>query len=77
MKVCATPTCSTQFTPEQSSGDHCFRCKVKSIGFSFVGGGGYGRQAFHDRTTREVEREIVDGAKAQGREIEKVGTRWV
>lgn len=31
----------------------CYPCHVRSVGFRFVGGGGYGRQAFHERTTNE------------------------
>jgi hypothetical protein len=32
---------------------------------------------FHDKTIREQEREIIDSAKRDGREIEHVGNRWV
>jgi hypothetical protein len=32
----------------------CFACHVKGIGFTWVGGEGYGRQAFHDMTYREA-----------------------
>lgn len=48
----------------------CFRCKIGGLSFQFVGGGGYGRQNFHDRTTAEVQREIVDSARKEGRDIQ-------
>lgn len=37
----------------------CFRCRVASVGFAFVGGGGYGREAFSSRTTTEFLNETV------------------
>jgi hypothetical protein len=73
-KVC---DCGRVFTDDESSGDTCFPCKLKGVGFTFAGGGGYGREAFHERTNSEVAREIIEGAKKDGREIEYVGRRWV
>jgi len=32
---------------------------------------------FHDKTIKEQEREIIDSAKREGRDIEYVGNRWV
>jgi hypothetical protein len=32
---------------------------VRSVGFNFVGGGGYGRETFHKRTTQEFINEMV------------------
>ena len=43
---------------------------------ALVGGGGYGRQAFHDATNGEVIREQVREAAAQGRTIEPK-TNWM
>lgn len=74
MKECA---CGREFTDEQSSGDTCFKCKVSSVRFGFIGGGGYGRESFHNYSTREIEKEIVEGAKRDGREIQYKGRAWV
>lgn len=49
-----------------------YREKLRSIGFNFVGGGGYGRKAFSERTTAEVQREM-----AKNPDAEPVGKRWV
>jgi hypothetical protein len=38
--------------------EECFRCRVSSVGFAFVGGGGYGRDAFQ-RTNTEFLNENV------------------
>ncbi len=35
----------------------CFRCRIQGVGFSFRGGGGYGRENFHERTNAEFLRE--------------------
>lgn len=37
----------------------CFRCRVATVGFSFVGGGGYGRATFTERTNAEFIAEHV------------------
>ena len=43
--------------------DTCFRCRVASVGFAFVGGGGYGRSAFSSRTNAEFLNETVGDVK--------------
>ena len=51
----------------------CFRCHVRSIGFNFVGGGGYGREAFRERTNREFMAEHYGRAEdGSTRHITKV-----
>lgn len=47
----------------------CFGCHIKGVGFTWVGGGAYGRKAFHENTIGEVIRETEATAKLQGREI--------
>jgi hypothetical protein len=37
----------------------CFRCRVSTIGVTFVGGGGYGRTIFKQRTNAEFINEYV------------------
>lgn len=51
----------------------CFGCHAKGIRFGFQ----QGQQMFHDSTIKEQEREIIDSAKRDGRNIEYVGNRWV
>lgn len=46
----------------------CFNCRVRSVGFSFVGGGGYTRQSFHNSTISEKRREIL-GDKVLGVDV--------
>jgi hypothetical protein len=43
--------------------EECFRCRVSTVGFSFVGGGGYGRHAFTERTNAEWLSENVGDVK--------------
>lgn len=54
-------TCSTCARQTDRPNGVCFRCHVQGISFTFVGGGGYGRQAFHDNTTAEVIRQNTAG----------------
>lgn len=46
----------------------CYRCYVQGIRFTFRGARG-GRDSFHSDTISEVQKEIVDGAAAQGRTV--------
>jgi hypothetical protein len=55
----------------------CFRCHLQTIRFGFQGGGGYGRQNFHERTNKEVADEHYRNAKNTGVVVEPVGKRWV
>jgi hypothetical protein len=76
-KQCAT--CGEPFTQEQSSGKHCFRCKIRSVGFTWRGPTRASKQNFHDHTIGEVVRESVRQEKASGThaEMDFVGSRWV
>ena len=51
----------------------CFNCRVRSVGFSFVGGGGYTRTSFHDRTISERRNEIL-GDRVLGVDCEPAST---
>lgn len=51
----------------------CFNCRVRSVGFSFVGGGGYTRDSFHDRTISERRNEIL-GDRVLGVDCEPAST---
>ena len=46
-------------TAEDNGSEICFLCRVRTVGITFVGGGGYGRQSFHDRTISERRAEIL------------------
>jgi hypothetical protein len=51
--TCKTPGCEKAVDRE----DLCFRHRVIGIGFTYVGGGGYGREAFHNGSLAEAIRE--------------------
>jgi len=57
-------TCQTK--DAEDGGTECFRCRVASVGFSFAGGGGYGRVAFRDRTNAEFLAEHVGDVRRPG-----------
>jgi hypothetical protein len=54
-----------------------FKEKIRSIGFTYKGGGGYGRENFSARTNAEVCRQTEVTAEKLGRPVERVGERWV
>ena len=56
MTLCKTCLVRTEETP---GSELCFLCRVRSVGFSFVGGGGYTRASFHDSTISEKRAEIL------------------
>jgi hypothetical protein len=49
-------TCGKDAEPGK---EECFRCRVSSVGFTFIGGGGYGRVNFAERTNAEYLNEHV------------------
>ena len=63
------PACEREgkMRPCEPGKDECFKHRVSTIGFKFIGGGGYTREAFHERTNQEfliencggTERELV------------------
>ena len=65
MKLCRECVVRTEETP---GSELCFLCRVRSVGFSFVGGGGYTRQSFHERTTAEARAQIL-GDKVVGVDV--------
>lgn len=54
--------------PAETGRSECFRCRVSTVGINFVGGGGYGRKTFHERTNAEFVNEMVP----KGKNIEPV-----
>jgi hypothetical protein len=77
-KICS---CGATFTEAQSSGKHCFRCKVDTIGFSWRGPTRASRQDFHDNTIRGVLEEGNRNYAALGGDPKKdlvhTGSRWI
>lgn len=73
--VSKTCSCGREFTEAQSSGEYCFKCKIQGVRFNWVGGGGYGRKAFHEKTFADVHRETHRNAARVGSKIQKVSTR--
>ena len=72
MKTCE---CGRQFTEEQSSGVWCYRCKLDGLRVNWVGGGGYGREAFHSGTVKDHVESTLRGAERAGIEAEPVPQR--
>lgn len=60
---------------DRPSGE-CFGCHARGVSFGFVGGGSYGRRAFHEHTNAEVIRDAQRNAELQGRTIEPK-TNWM
>jgi hypothetical protein len=61
--------------PAETGRRECFRCRVASVGFTFTGGGGYGREAFVGRTNAEFLAENVGDVRRPG--VEKMdGKVW-
>jgi hypothetical protein len=50
----------------------CFRCHIQGIGFTFVGGGRYGRRNFHDATTREFIDHNIGEHRIRSGDVERV-----
>ena len=53
--------------------EHCFHCRIASVGFTFTGGGTYGRKTFNDATISERQREIL-GDRQLGVDVEPAST---
>jgi len=52
--------CVTCQVKESEPGkEECFRCRILGVGFTFRGGGGYGREAFSRGTNTEWLNEHV------------------
>ena len=60
-------------TAEDNGSGICFLCRVGSVGFSFRGGGSYGRDSFHDYTNAERRSEIL-GDRVLGVDTEPMST---
>ena len=77
-KICTS--CGGGFTESQSSGKHCFKCKVNTIGFTWRGPSRASREDFHNNTIRSVLAESDRNIAASGgnvKDYETVGPRWI
>lgn len=45
--------------------DTCYPCHIRSVGFTFTGGGMYGQDAFHSATIGERIREAQSHPNAE------------
>lgn len=45
--------------------EECFRCRVSSVTYRYIGGGGYGRASFVGRTNQEFLNEHVGDVNAK------------
>jgi hypothetical protein len=59
--------------PVEAGRDECFRCRVATVGFSFRGGGTYGRASFNDMTISERRADVL-GDRVLGVDVEPVST---
>jgi hypothetical protein len=55
--------------PSEEDRSECFNCRIRSVGFAFVGGGGYTRKRFNDATITEKRAEIL-GDRVLGVDVE-------
>lgn len=78
LKICS---CGATFTESESSGRHCFKCKIATVGFTWRGPCKATRQDFHDNTIRGVLDEGNANCAALGgdpkKDLEHTGVRWV
>jgi hypothetical protein len=63
--------CNKRLRQEDERYGLCFNCRVRTVGFSFVGGGGYTQESFHNSTIAEKRAEIL-GDRVVGVDCEPV-----
>lgn len=66
VKTCA---CGRTFTEEDSYGRTCFKCKLGTVGFNFVGVAGRGRKAFNEHTVSSYLAEADHNITASGGDV--------
>jgi hypothetical protein len=64
--------CHVRVAEDNGSGI-CFHCRVASVGFSFRGGGTYGRRTFNDMTISERRADLL-GDRVVGVDAEPAST---
>lgn len=68
---CGVPTDFGDTLPRR--GPICFRCHIGSVRLGFSAG----KEDFHGPTIKQRQDQIEHRARIQGRQIERVGERWV
>lgn len=63
--------CGRERKPEDMQGGLCFPCRIRTIGFTFRGAHP-GRAGWNGDTVMGTKREIYEGAREQGLDIERV-----
>jgi hypothetical protein len=51
--------CNKHLRPDAEQHGMCFACRVRTVGFTYSGGGSYGRSRFNDMTIRERQADII------------------
>jgi hypothetical protein len=67
------PQCGTE--PKEWRGDICYRCHVKSLKWGGLVTLASDRD--HNHTQRELQHQTIKQAAKDGREIQRVGERWI
>src|SRR5262245_51112486 len=65
----ADETCRSDSSHDEDC--ECFRCKVRTIGFTFRGAH-LGRKGWNEGTVSEYKREVYEGARETGQDITRV-----
>jgi hypothetical protein len=60
-------------TEETPGAEICFHCRVASVGFTFSGGGSYGRSRFNEMTIAERRADVL-GDRVLGVDVEPAST---
>ena len=55
--------CSKHLKPDEEQHKLCFRCRVRTVGFTYSGGGSYGRSRFNDMTIAERRADVLGDRK--------------
>jgi hypothetical protein len=68
--VTACAECGREHEPSGRDG-LCFRCKIATVGFTYRGAH-VGRRGWNEDTVMGTKKEIYEGARTHGVEIERV-----
>ena len=64
-------TCRREFSVLDLRDGLCFRCRVRTLGFTFKGAH-VGRRGWNEDTVMGMKKEIYDGARETGTDITRV-----
>ena len=66
------PQCGEK--PKEWKGDICYKCHISTVKWGL---GTLPNDRENNHTQRELQHEIITDAASQGREIQRVGERWI